>query len=973
MGFGPLPAQRPSEPRQQGSESANAAPPQNRGVKRAPQVVFLDLDRSMIGTLVEAKLRDKNLVKWWPRHATYRLLREVELSTAIDIAPPEDERGQPPLPDAMIVLRTQSNGNSSLAELVVCEPKLGLRLGSKRMPLSSNVEQDVETLATAAIASLSKLDERVSRLWGVPPFRCSNLGGEDGALRHRLAQEIGEAILKQPGAFLVELDYAYAIAEIRRVAGTEQSIRRQRPWFLLGEYRSGLTDWGPSLEVSLTLYIEESAVRPWSLVPLPTEEAVEQLRRHVTRGVGFNHASAVFDNPAGELKLLEAVRREAQKAADLETEVALAETSLLLISGDQQLRNETASLLGKLAWQEWRKAEELPPPAALPAAPAVSVIIEGTKPTAEIERQYEQALVRAINHSRRSLAHANIVAESLPSPPPHGQNLRNVPRIPVVLYGGSIVSPRSTSSDSLKALARPLREARARLALRMAPIHAYHGETGDVYMIRELPPPDRRAAALRLILELKDYPQPARRIQQYVLSGLTMTTGWAPEDDERFLKQVEAIDHPAIAAAVKNARQQLASQAQARQPQIFAPASAPRRQQPQSSQPPKPPMSDVPAQSDAQVAFKPLALPWQRIHSQTRCDMCLPAGPDVDLFGAAGQILLMKKKGEARLLWQGDLGLNFRNFLGAPLACYDGKYAWIPASRPLKLPQLVIVDPQSGKVTEVTKEHGLPEGPVPVNYQPVLAAAPLASGRVLLVGTFGQTWLAIATFDPDKGPSVKVIHECVEQLVPDDDDQWRSAKLVFTPLHVTTLSGKLEGSEKVEQRVLVGRGSAGRGTNHPLLVNPETGQVEVLTAEYPAFGTEQPFAYQGALYSSIPSQQGRAIWRVGFPDFQPKLVAEQSVKGNSFNLAIGMEPDRVHLVHDQWYTGPSWDEPLKPLRGTLPGKPLDRLYLLRSNHYGWIVQTMNSEPFAVEFLDLPEDEPREPKNSGNPAQTDSSK
>ncbi|HUE72931.1 MAG TPA: hypothetical protein VMP01_18745 [Pirellulaceae bacterium] len=914
-------------------------------------MVFLNLDRSALGMLVEANLRDRDVITSWPRFASYRLLRDVELSTAIDIPPPEDDGASPPpLPEAMIIFRTRTSASSSLAELVVCEPKLGLRLGSKRVPLSGNTAQDASALADAALAPLKKLDETVSRLWGLAPFHSGNLGSEDVELRQMLAQETEQAILKHRGVFLIELEYVHAIAATRKLAGAVEPIRRRRPWFLVGEYR-----WEPSeserkLTILLARHVDASTVHRQSLSPLPREAALADLRKRAGEMANTADFPPALDNPAGELQLLDAIRREGQKAGDDLTQIALAEASLLLIDGDQQLRSETALMLGRVAWQVWRKAEELPLPTPPPAAPTVSIRIEGARAAEEIEREYEQSLVRAINLARRGLDHANVVADSLKQPPPPEQMGRNVPKLPVIQYGHAMPIPRPTSSDVLKSLVRPLQQAQARLIMRLAPIHAHNGDGLDGQLIRDLPVADRQAVALRAIAEFKAYPGAETRIRQYVVSALSITTGWSPDDDERFLKQVESIDHPGVAAAVSNARGLVAQRQKGRQPQAVAPAAV---RQPQAAHQATQP-AEPPSDSDPHIAFKQLVLPWQKMNVGTRCDLCLPCGTDVDLFGASGQLLLMKKKGEAKLLWQGDYGLDFRNFNATPLACYDGKYAWVPASFPLKLPRLLIVDPQSGKVAEVTKEHGLPEGPVPLNFQPMIAAAPLSPGKSLLVGTFGQTWLAIATFDPDKGPSVKVIHECVEQAVSGDDQQWKSSKLAFQPQYLATLSGKMDGAENVEQRVLVGRSARGGAHLHPLLVNPETNQVEVLAAEFTAFAFGRPFAYEGALYASIGSPKGRSIWRTGFSDFHPKLLAEHPLKGNHITWSIGLEANRVHLIHDQWYTAPSWDKPLVPLRGKLPWTRDDHIGLLRSNHYGWIVQTLTSQAYAVEFLDQAE-------------------
>src|SRR5690348_3950938 len=106
-------------------------------------VAFLNLDRSPIGTLVEAKLRGKKIVNWWRKGPTARLLDDLELSTGIDVPPAIDDVTPGKLPDALIFCRTRVQGTDRLCEIVVCEPALGLRLGSVRQVLGKEVAADV--------------------------------------------------------------------------------------------------------------------------------------------------------------------------------------------------------------------------------------------------------------------------------------------------------------------------------------------------------------------------------------------------------------------------------------------------------------------------------------------------------------------------------------------------------------------------------------------------------------------------------------------------------------------------------------------------------------------------------------------------------------------------------------------------------------------------------------------------------------
>ena len=129
-------------------------------------VAFLNLDRSPIGTLVEAKLRSKKIVNWWRRGATSKLLDDLELSTAIDIPPAANDVSPAKLPDALILCRTRLQDKDRICEIVVCEPGLGLRLGTVRLTLTKEVRRGCRKVGGWNRQSTRKTRRRNERVMG---------------------------------------------------------------------------------------------------------------------------------------------------------------------------------------------------------------------------------------------------------------------------------------------------------------------------------------------------------------------------------------------------------------------------------------------------------------------------------------------------------------------------------------------------------------------------------------------------------------------------------------------------------------------------------------------------------------------------------------------------------------------------------------------------------------------------------------
>jgi len=932
------------------------APRVEEEIEGAARVAILNLDRSPLGTLVETRLRDKKMVNWWPRSATAKLLAGAQLYSGLDLAPAADSKtDKPELPDAIILVRTWLVGEKRQAEIVVCEPGLGLRLGVQRVALSGETVKDVDALASAATSGLKKLGESMSRLWAVPPFRSNDLTPVNGDLRTALALETEQELLSQKGTFAVELEYAHVLAAARRMAGIEQPVSRPAPRLLLGEYRH---EPGEPQALSLAVTIQENET-PGQKQPLPAAAQAEAIKALRSRALQLARAAeegaSANDDGNAEKNLLAAASRAYQREGNWRAALALAESRLLLDPQDRQWRSNAIGYAAKLIREQVdgaRRFEPPPQPGSPPGVPPAVVV--GPRPNRPLPPEYVQAVVETLDTYRRAMAHFERQLSTVPPPQPGGTYAWLPPPGHDFVYTQLAFSPIVEQSPELAALVRGFRRQRQELLLRYNEISAANGEAGDMVLLSELSPQERRALVLRMLVEFRLYPRAEMRNQSYIGAAFNYQGG--RENAEQFLEQLAMISDPAVQKAVEQQRQMLARTAAAVAPRP-APAVSPA---PAAAKPPTP-------DPNAQIVFTPLSLPWKTLLDgpETRevCELLLPLGKAGDLFCYRGQVLLSKKKGDYKLIWEGSQNLMFRHMTsagyGPSLACFDGKYAWVPLVDPGKPSRLLVIDPATEKVAEVTAKEGLPGDASVGSSNPLLGATALSPGKVLLAGSFGRAWLGVATFDPDKGTAVKIIHEARDLPVMGERDQHLSATLAFDPTWLFTLSGKSEGG-KATQKVLVGRyASSASIVPFPLIVDPESGKVDVIAAPLAASSEIRPTASGGAVYWTMPwnlnAAGGQEIWRLSLPELKPQSLAKLPMQNRSNYASLAMEEGKVHLVHQQWLTAASWDETLTPLRGNVPGQEYERRQPVRSEIHGWLLMnTQQGRIHAVEFKEKAE-------------------
>ena len=343
----------------------------------------------------------------------------------------------------------------------------------------------------------------------------------------------------------------------------------------------------------------------------------------------------------------------------------------------------------------------------------------------------------------------------------------------------------------------------------------------------------------------------------------------------------------------------------------------------------------------------------------------IPAGKGVDLFWRAffhARVCLLKGGGRwSTVVSKPDAGA----MLGTP--CFDGRYAWVPVLQAMNLayrpPSLIVIDPESGRTWEVTTKDGLPfpveEGKVPPGTAS-LAVAPIAPGQVLAAGTFGPSWLATIAFEPKDGPSVKVVHEARVVTDPGNLEFWKDTSMSFFPDKMGLVVLGDQVGEKAARRVMIGR-RHGQFTGHPLLVDPETFALDVMPDYVRILGDLDGQARDGGMFwaetANVRSHLETTtadLYRVGFPDFKPTVVAHRVYEGKARRLGLAFDGDRTLVVGDELWSEDAPGAGFRRLGGSIPeAREFEDQALARSQNLGLLLLREMAKPYQVRISDRP--------------------
>ncbi|MDB5319737.1 MAG: hypothetical protein JWN40_1368, partial [Phycisphaerales bacterium] len=143
--------------------------------------------------------------------------------------------------DLLLLLSTPAD-TSLPARLVICDARLGVTLDDLCVPRPAAGDRDAldkltTALAAETLATVHRFDRGVTRVVAIPDFVSRDLLFDRAFLQTDYAETLRAACLRLPGAALVSIEEARAIAEERAQSAVKQQAC-PAPLFVEGEYRT---------------------------------------------------------------------------------------------------------------------------------------------------------------------------------------------------------------------------------------------------------------------------------------------------------------------------------------------------------------------------------------------------------------------------------------------------------------------------------------------------------------------------------------------------------------------------------------------------------------------------------------------------------------------------------------------------------------------------------------------------------------
>ena len=313
--------------------------------------------RTPLVDLLQVKLTGEPGLELVERAEVDALLREQALQQAWGSAGIGDRRtfGRRLGARLLVLLRTSTRSvdgaDQPVVECAISETAHGLRVARVAIPWSPvDPEAAAEELATVVREARARLGQEMRWIFAVPPFESGDLVHDHDYLQYALADLVSSRLASQPGAQVVEIEEARALAQEATLVAADPTARPLLAFFVQGSYRNEGQGAARRLGVTLTLAREGKtilerkgeSVAPEALAAF-VGEATVALLAEATKA-----PAAPFD-AAAESKALELRARRAAALAEYEQAIALYESCLLLLPDrtEPQLRivEATARLL----------------------------------------------------------------------------------------------------------------------------------------------------------------------------------------------------------------------------------------------------------------------------------------------------------------------------------------------------------------------------------------------------------------------------------------------------------------------------------------------------------------------------------------------------------------------------------------------------------------------------------------------------
>ncbi len=842
--------------------AANAEPSSGTDTSARPTAAFLNINDLPFGLLLEQRVLANSKAVWLERTAIAAIQREHQLQSLLGAGAVDGRAkiGKLLKADLLVLLATSTNPRG--VSLVVCETSYGLRLAAHAVSLGDKPESDVAVLGALINRAIERHREKIVEIVAVPPFINHDLSYEYNYLQGAYAKLVEQTLGDRPGLLMVELAEARAIARELATAGTEATLRRPMPIYLLGEFRHEGKGEESRVAVRLQAFRgEEKLAKRWATLRSAEAPAFLQKATRELVAAGAETPRKLPD-PREEARQLTERAAEFQRLGQWEESLALIEAALLLEPSEQRhYRAVVACSHLTTHYAYW------------------------VHPTAEDKKLGRQYCLRGLEHLEEFFRTAGKL----------DNNMFGGPRNYVYCYPTSDFDMYLKDSSQPDAVAAVEKEREILLRILRKRVRDGYDDEGWIIAVlgRELSTKEYFDLMYRLLVEFQDLPGLHDRIWRYALkqSGFNVYKG--PEG-EAFIVRLERSENPALrgGGAWLRWRRGLDKPLE-RDHRVLA---DPR------------PIPDSQAAHFAPIQF-PVIAGAGKGRTISGLLSCTAAGPRRDIAWDRNHVYAIESKDGLKELWSTD-------DTNAIVLCvvFDGRYAWAAVFNfrdRRDRPRLLVLDPEQEMVREITKEDGLPlqaKENVPAFSEQRLMVAPLSPGRACVADGFGRSWIALVTYDPKaaKPVSVDVFHEA-RHTWDGTAGFAMDPGAVFQPDSMVLLTDKPAADPSAQRRILIGRWDGGHSAigGHPLLVDPELRSVSVVSpGTFTSFVAGMPSqlrsfcVHQGAVYLfdiEFPRPVPH-LYRIGFPELKPVIFGSDLPEG-----CLVSGDDGLHIVGLKWW------------------------------------------------------------------------
>ncbi len=843
----------------------------------APVCALLDPEKAPQAALLEAKLLADPAATWVERANVDAVLKEQKLQRMFSPQGVGDrvKLGKLLKAELLVMVRPVKDAKEPALEVVISETAGGLRLLIRGVAITKDAAADVAALHAAVRDGIAKHGEKVKEVVAVPPFVSNDLEFTFDHLKGAFAKLAEVEALDRKGVVVVELAEAEAVGKELALAAPGTKLDRPLPVYLLGEYRHEGKGKDRTVAVKLRAERGGKPIGTPETFTIKPEDSPAVVRKWAASSLDAILADGKPRPPAdpkAEARILAERGRVFARLGNWSEALTLVEASLMLVPEQSELHAEALRAL----------------------VPAIGILWPYPHP-----KLVDLPRIRSLY--TRGYEHLEILMT--------GSDLRvfrerkgfDLMMHFVVAHSHSAIA--ATAPAEVFQAEREMLEERRQFALRTLPRLVEARAPEQSYFLQQIivSMPDRYEVVESLLKQFQDVPGGRERAESF---GRVLR--WAnpmaqPEPKAltaevalyaAFLDRLDASKNADLRAAAVSLRKSLAEE-----------RNDPKR----------------PVPHQGQTLFKPILLeaaagvqPVDAVYG------IIPAGAKVDVLWSSSFLYVMKEKGRVRSVWPAKAEPGVR----VDSAHYDGKYVWVSAIRVQRSPLLLILDPETGKVWDVSEAEGFPRGTAEFwasRFNAYLTVAHLGPGRACVAGTIGRAWIATAAFDPNSGhATVKVFHEAREALDRNDPKQQEQTTVEFQPHYMYTLRGRPAPNAPEEARILLGRRLL---ATRPLIIDPDRQVVEVLPSllsERHGQASTLDFAAAGDAVYRVEDDPARSnrnrVVRIGWPDFSKTTIVEGLPPGRSyvrlhekqFHVAR-VVPNTTLTVPGAVSIPPSWD------------------------------------------------------------------